>query len=115
MSSPPKVLDRLSILADSTRSRILLLLDRHELTVGELCTILQLPQSTVSPSRWSIWLPAKDASTRDSTAAVSSTWVLISPLDEYRSYGLRTTDSTVLARLSSDRRTTAAIKPLSAP
>ena len=48
MSSPPKVLDRLSILADSTRSRILLLLDRHELTVGELCTILQLPQSTVS-------------------------------------------------------------------
>jgi ArsR family transcriptional regulator len=26
----------------------LLLLDRHELTVGELCTIMQLPQSTVS-------------------------------------------------------------------
>lgn len=42
------VLDRLSVLADPTRSRILLLLDRHELTVGELCTILQLPQSTVS-------------------------------------------------------------------
>ncbi len=50
MPSSPKtsVLDRLSILADSTRSRILLLLDRHELTVSELCTILQLPQSTVS-------------------------------------------------------------------
>jgi SAM-dependent methyltransferase len=42
------VLDRLSVLADPTRSRILLLLDRHELTVGELCTIMQLPQSTVS-------------------------------------------------------------------
>jgi ArsR family transcriptional regulator len=42
------VLDRLSVLADMTRSRILLLLDRRELTVGELCTILQLPQSTVS-------------------------------------------------------------------
>ncbi len=42
------VLDRLSALADQTRSRILLLLDRHELTVGELCTVLQLPQSTVS-------------------------------------------------------------------
>jgi DNA-binding transcriptional ArsR family regulator len=27
---------------------VLLLLERHELTVGELCTILQLPQSTVS-------------------------------------------------------------------
>jgi ArsR family transcriptional regulator len=50
MASAPKtpVLDRLSILADMTRSRILLLLDRHELTVTELCTILQLPQSTVS-------------------------------------------------------------------
>ena len=45
---PTPVLDRLSILADRTRSRILLLLDRNELTVGELCTILQLPQSTVS-------------------------------------------------------------------
>lgn len=44
----PTILDRLSALADPTRSRILLLLDRHELTVGELCTILQLPQSTVS-------------------------------------------------------------------
>lgn len=42
------VLDRLSVLADPTRSRILLLLDRHELTVSELCTIMQLPQSTVS-------------------------------------------------------------------
>jgi SAM-dependent methyltransferase len=50
MAASPKttVLDRLSILADMTRSRILLLLDRHELTVTELCTILQLPQSTVS-------------------------------------------------------------------
>ena len=50
MTAPPKpnVLDRLSLLADRTRSRILLVLDRHELTVTELCTILQLPQSTVS-------------------------------------------------------------------
>src|SRR5436309_4455631 len=42
------ILDRLAALADPTRSRILLLLDRHELTVGELCVVLQLPQSTVS-------------------------------------------------------------------
>ena len=50
MAAPTRttVLDRLSALADPTRSRILLLLDRHELTVGELCSILQLPQSTVS-------------------------------------------------------------------
>ena len=45
---PPAILDHLSALADTTRSRILLLLDRHELTVSELCDILQLPQSTVS-------------------------------------------------------------------
>jgi ubiquinone/menaquinone biosynthesis C-methylase UbiE len=45
---PPAILDHLSALADTTRSRILLLLDRHELTVSELCGILQLPQSTVS-------------------------------------------------------------------
>jgi len=44
----PAILDHLSALADATRSRLLLLLDRHELTVSELCGILQLPQSTVS-------------------------------------------------------------------
>lgn len=42
------VLDRLHALADATRSRILLVLDAHELTVGELSRVLQLPQSTVS-------------------------------------------------------------------
>src|SRR5262245_38040044 len=44
----PLILDHLSALSDSTRSRLLLLLDRHELTVSELCGVLQLPQSTVS-------------------------------------------------------------------
>jgi ArsR family transcriptional regulator len=47
-SSAPAILDHLASLADTTRSRILLLLDRHELTVSELCGIMQLPQSTVS-------------------------------------------------------------------
>jgi SAM-dependent methyltransferase len=42
------IFDRLTALADPTRSRLLLLLDRHELTVGELCSAVQLPQSTVS-------------------------------------------------------------------
>jgi ubiquinone/menaquinone biosynthesis C-methylase UbiE/DNA-binding transcriptional ArsR family regulator len=45
---PPVILDHLASLADTTRSRILLLLDRHELTVSEICGIVQLPQSTVS-------------------------------------------------------------------
>ena len=44
----PAILDHLASLADTTRSRILLLLDRHELTVSELCGVMQLPQSTVS-------------------------------------------------------------------
>jgi ArsR family transcriptional regulator len=44
----PVILDHLASLADPTRSRLLSLLDRHELTVSELCGIAQLPQSTVS-------------------------------------------------------------------
>lgn len=41
-------LDSLSALAEPTRCRMLLLLERHELTVSELCAVLQLPQSSVS-------------------------------------------------------------------
>ena len=44
----PEIFSRMSALADPTRSRLLLVLERHELTVGELCAVLQLPQSTVS-------------------------------------------------------------------
>jgi ArsR family transcriptional regulator len=39
---------RLQALADPTRNRLLLLLERQELAVTELCDVLQLPQSTVS-------------------------------------------------------------------
>ncbi|MCU1678181.1 MAG: Methyltransferase type 11 [Frankiales bacterium] len=46
--SVPTVFDQLSVLADSTRSRLLLLLEQRELSVSELCTVVQLPQSTVS-------------------------------------------------------------------
>ena len=48
MARSAEVFDQLGTLADPTRSRILLLLEGRELTVGELCTIMQLPQSTVS-------------------------------------------------------------------
>lgn len=44
----PTIFERLSALADTTRCRLLLVLERHELAVGELCAVLQLPQSTVS-------------------------------------------------------------------
>ena len=42
------ILDHMSALADPTRCRLLLLLEKHELTVSELCGALQLPQSSVS-------------------------------------------------------------------
>jgi ArsR family transcriptional regulator len=42
------MLDHMGVLADPLRCRMLLVLERHELTVSELCTVLQLPQSTVS-------------------------------------------------------------------
>jgi ArsR family transcriptional regulator len=40
--------DQLAALADPTRARLLATLERDELTVGELCSVVQLPQSTVS-------------------------------------------------------------------
>jgi ArsR family transcriptional regulator len=48
MTATALVHDRLSTLADPTRGRILLAIDQNELTVGELCSVLELPQSTVS-------------------------------------------------------------------
>lgn len=45
--SPP-VIAWMASLADATRARTLRLVERHELAVAELCTVLQLPQSTVS-------------------------------------------------------------------
>ena len=47
-TAAPAVFDRLAALADATRARLLVCLERHELTVGELQDILQMPQSTVS-------------------------------------------------------------------
>jgi ubiquinone/menaquinone biosynthesis C-methylase UbiE/DNA-binding transcriptional ArsR family regulator len=42
------ILDHMTVLSDQTRCRMLLLLEKHELTVSELCSVLQMPQSTVS-------------------------------------------------------------------
>lgn len=47
MNAAP-IFEDLTTLGDATRSRMLLLMDRNELTVSELCSVLQLPQSTVS-------------------------------------------------------------------
>ena len=42
------LLDAFSALSDRTRCRMLALIDGQELTVSELCSVMQLPQSTVS-------------------------------------------------------------------
>ena len=42
------VFAQLAALADPTRSRMLLLLEQQPLSVGEVCSIIQLPQSTAS-------------------------------------------------------------------
>ncbi len=42
------MLEHMAALSDPIRCRMTLALERHELTVSELCSVLQLPQSTVS-------------------------------------------------------------------
>jgi ubiquinone/menaquinone biosynthesis C-methylase UbiE/DNA-binding transcriptional ArsR family regulator len=85
---PPVILDHLASLADTTRSRILLLLDRHELTVSEICGIVQLPQSTVSRHLKALadtgWVTARAEGTsnvytitREMDAAARRLWLLV--------------------------------------
>ena len=42
------ILDHMSALADPIRCRMLMLIEKQELTVTELCAVLQMPQSSVS-------------------------------------------------------------------
>jgi len=90
MNTPgaPAILDQLASLSDTTRTRILLLLDRHELTVSELCGVLQLPQSTVSRHLKALadagWIVARAegtsnlyATTRDLDGAGRRLWLLV--------------------------------------
>jgi SAM-dependent methyltransferase len=58
----------LGSLADSTRLRLLTLLERHELGVVELCDVLRLPQSTVSRHLKVLAAEGWLASRRDGTA-----------------------------------------------
>jgi ArsR family transcriptional regulator len=48
MATNPPMLAWMTSLADVTRARTLRLLERNEMAVAELCTTLQMPQSTVS-------------------------------------------------------------------
>jgi len=84
----PAILDHLASLADTTRSRLLLLLDRRELPVSQLCAVMQLPQSTVSRHLKALadagWVSsrAEGASnvytmTRELDAAARRLWALV--------------------------------------
>jgi ArsR family transcriptional regulator len=48
MATTISIFDTMSALSDVTRCRMLLVLERRELAVSELCAVLQMPQSTVS-------------------------------------------------------------------
>ncbi|HVL66469.1 MAG TPA: metalloregulator ArsR/SmtB family transcription factor [Vicinamibacterales bacterium] len=62
------IFEDLATLSDVTRSRMLVLLDRNELTVSELCGVLQLPQSTVSRHLKTLLDAGWVASRRDGTS-----------------------------------------------
>src|SRR5689334_19459455 len=68
MAAALPLLDSFSALSDSTRCRMLMLLDRQELTVGELGAVLQLPQSTVSRQLKTLADAGWVASRRDGTS-----------------------------------------------
>ena len=48
MSNAETALDGLAVISDPLRGRIALLLEQNELTVSELCSVFQMPQSTMS-------------------------------------------------------------------
>jgi ubiquinone/menaquinone biosynthesis C-methylase UbiE len=76
----PTMLDHMAALADPIRCRMVLALERHELTVSELCSVLQLPQSTVSRHLKTLGDDGWVTSRRDGTSRYYS--VAIEDLDE---------------------------------
>ncbi|MBI4264858.1 MAG: metalloregulator ArsR/SmtB family transcription factor [Acidobacteria bacterium] len=71
------ILDHMSALADPTRCRMLLVLEQHELTVSEMCAVMQMPQSSVSRHLKTLADDAWVTSRRDGTSRFYSM-----PLDE---------------------------------
>ncbi|MBM3771839.1 MAG: metalloregulator ArsR/SmtB family transcription factor [Acidimicrobiia bacterium] len=78
-----RITDQLATLADPIRDRLLLLLERQELTVSELCAVTQLPQSTVSRHLKALgdsgWVTARTEGTSHRYAMARS--VVVSPPD----------------------------------
>ena len=85
-TTPPALGDMLgwmNSLADATRARALRLVERHELSVAELCSVLQAPQSTVS---------------RHLKVLADEGWVVARPEGTSRLYGMATEDLDPAAR-----------------
>jgi ubiquinone/menaquinone biosynthesis C-methylase UbiE/DNA-binding MarR family transcriptional regulator len=84
-----EILEHMTALSDPTRCRMLLMLEKHELTVSELCAVLQMPQSSVSRHLKTLaddhWVSSRrDATSRyytmpldDLSSAASRLWPLI--------------------------------------
>src|SRR5215471_15371323 len=84
-----EILEHMSALSDQTRCRMLVMLEQHELTVSELCAVLQMPQSSVSRQLKTLsdddWITSRrDATSRyytmaldDLDPAASRLWPLI--------------------------------------
>ena len=70
------VADRLAVLADPLRLRMVRILNQHELTVGETAAVMQLPQSTVSRHLKALadhrWLTKRAVGTASLYAAVDT-------------------------------------------
>src|SRR5215208_2814030 len=71
------ILEHMSALSDPTRCRMLLLLERQELTVSEICAVLQMPPSSVSRHLRTLADDAWVISRRDGTSRFYSM-----PLDD---------------------------------
>jgi ubiquinone/menaquinone biosynthesis C-methylase UbiE len=78
------ILEHMTALADPIRCRMLLLLEKHELTVSELCAVLQMPQSSVSRHLKTLADDHWVASRRDGTSRFYSM-----PMDELDSAAKR--------------------------
>jgi ArsR family transcriptional regulator len=72
------ILGRIAAVSDPVRCRLLLLLEHQELTVTELCAVLQLPQSTISRHLKTLGDEGWVASRRDGTSRYYS---LADPLE----------------------------------
>ncbi len=68
LMTQPAILKHMVTVADPTRCRMLRILAQHELTVSELCAVIQLPQSTVSRHLKTLLDDAWVTSRRDGTS-----------------------------------------------